>query len=115
MKKSGISFLKSLKNLLLKMLFGFLYLLKLKKKSPFQDNDENELENNEDAYLTEREKKIKVYERKARFFKHLMFLFWGICIFGFIYSNFLAKKHLNSMADPSKVQILEKIFEESSN
>ena len=111
-KRTGWACVEALKDLLFKLFTGLLYLVRLKKRSPF---DEALNQREDGQMMSSKEKKLENYNQKLKFFKTLIVLFWGICVVGIIYSNVIKKKGIIDQETQEKIQVFEEIFSKSKN
>lgn len=89
-KDFSISIFRSLYNLIFKLMGGLLYILKLKKNSPFSESEEEvEIENSEEEI---HDAEIRKLERKKKLFDQIMKVLIVVSVIGIIYANFIRKR-----------------------
>ena len=91
-KDFSVSIFRSLYRLIFKLMNGLLYLLKLRKRSPFSEPDalkgEDHLDQ-EGRVLSAQDVELKQLESKRRMFDQIMKVLLVITVIGFVYANFL--------------------------
>ena len=91
-KDFSVSIFRSLYGLIFKLMNGLLYLLKLRKRSPFSEPEVVKGEDQLDAegrVLSAPDIQLKQLERKRRLFDQIMKVLLVISVIGFVYANFL--------------------------
>ena len=110
LKNSGISFFKWISSLSLKILRTVLYLLKLRRRSPFSEEEINENLQQPGEMISTEDQQLEKLDKKWKFFKSLLKLFSIVCFAGFLYANFLHKKLGIENPQVDQFEAIEKIL-----